>query len=242
MEKQMDKTAKFAALIVGGFFVLLIAFFALSFTVPSFRSGPASHPVDMDLPSAYQNPVDRTKESGISSVDPDKQESKSSSKNVQEVRICSEKIQDIRTGPGSGHPVSGSKTLSKGQEVEILEERDGWVRVQTISADRKLNGWIRKNQTAPRKKEGFAKFEGNIAPWMKSGLLLNVNPESNTASVNPSQWVLLDDEAKLLFAEALATYCALQSGTGEAWCQITDGNSGRSIATYRTHEGLRDIK
>jgi len=46
---------------------------------------------------------------------------------------------NVRQGPGSAYPKAG-KPLSKGIMVEILEEKDGWIRISDRS-------WIAKNYT-----------------------------------------------------------------------------------------------
>jgi len=234
----MDKTTVSITFIVGGFFVVLAAVFVLSFFVPSLRFAPPKPHFESNDNATLDTPENRTVDLRKPSDLITPSHLQNYARQFQEVRVCSKKFPVVRSGPGPDYPESASSSLKKGQELYVVEEKNGWVKVRTTPDDRGTDGWIKKDQTAPR--EILPQFKGNLNRWTRLGLLLKVNPESNTAIVDPSQWAKLSDEAKSLFAEALATYCALESGTGEAWCQISDGNTGRSIATYRTHEGLRE--
>lgn len=53
----------------------------------------------------------------------------------------------LRAGPGSGADEIGRLRL--GDRVEVLEERDGWIRVSVDLDDEETEGWLSRSRTAP---------------------------------------------------------------------------------------------
>lgn len=53
----------------------------------------------------------------------------------------------LRAGPGSGAEEIGRLRL--GERVEVLEERDGWIKVSVDMADEETEGWLSRSRTAP---------------------------------------------------------------------------------------------
>ena len=234
----MDKTTVSASIIVGGFFTLLVVFFAISFLIPSLNPDSASRSIDQNHQHILYDSSEQPKEASKSKENIDSKNSKSNSEKSQEVRVCSIKIQTVRNAPGSDSPVSSSIKLSKGQEIYVMEERNGWLKIRTTPDDRGKYGWIKKDQTEPKKIIRPPKHDGEIVKWMRSGLLVQVDPKSNTATVNTQLWTSLDDETKTVVAKALSTYFSLQKETDEIRCIIHDADSGKTIASYSDKTGL----
>ncbi|WP_422403065.1 SH3 domain-containing protein [Pseudomonas sp. GZD-209] len=53
----------------------------------------------------------------------------------------------LRAGPGSGSDETGR--LHLGDRVEVLEERDGWIKVSVDLDDEETEGWLSRSRTAP---------------------------------------------------------------------------------------------
>ncbi|MFV2949747.1 SH3 domain-containing protein [Pseudomonas japonica] len=53
----------------------------------------------------------------------------------------------LRAGPGSGSDETGR--LHLGDRVEVLEERDGWIKVSVDLDDEETEGWLYRSRTAP---------------------------------------------------------------------------------------------
>ncbi|WP_264312446.1 SH3 domain-containing protein [Pseudomonas putida] len=53
----------------------------------------------------------------------------------------------LRAGPESGSAKAGRLRLS--DRVEVLEERDGWIKVSVDLDDEEAEGWMSRSRTAP---------------------------------------------------------------------------------------------
>jgi len=237
---KMDKTTVSVTFIIGGFFLLIVSIFVLSFFVPSLRFAPPKSHTDSDYNVVVPDPGEQPAGVEESSHLIHSSTQNNNQKQVREVRVCSEKIKTVRSGPGSDNPVSASNNLKKGQEIYIVGEQNGWVQFRTTPDDRGTYGWIKKNMSDARKQISLPAYNSAMTKWMRSGLLLKIIPESNAAVVNTAVWATLDRETRQIVAQAIATYFAIQNKNDAMWCHITDGNSGKKIATYTDQGGLTE--
>lgn len=68
----------------------------------------------------------------------------SSSNNYQYKEVCPGDGINIRTGPGTNHSKDTSGQLFKGENIYVLEEKDGWLHFRVTPNDVGWSGWVLK--------------------------------------------------------------------------------------------------
>jgi len=165
---------------------------------------------------------------------------------VIEVRVCVTEGVNIRTGPGVNYEKDSTGQLVKGEELYVLEERDGWIRFRCTPQDRGWSGWVNREFTVSKEEWDRAQEEAAIEEQekaikelTKAGLLVRINPDLNQAYVEPGIWHALDYQAKEYIARVMAFYRGRKKGTNLNWVDIKDRYSGKTLAKYSESWGFK---
>jgi len=93
--------------------------------------------------------------------------------------------------------------------------------------------------TTPADSKPIVDYSEAISRYMKTGLLVRVNPNLNEAYVNPYIWDQLDITSKEQASMQLAFYCGKEKGTNLNWVDIKNTKSGKTLAKYSESRGFK---
>ena len=228
----MKKNIKIPLFLIGGFLALILLFLIVSRVIPLLGPESEEQRLARERREASKDSIRLVQEI-------EKSLRKGSKGKVKEVRVCTQNWTKVRNGPGLHYPKEASEQLSKGDEIFILDEINGWLKFRRTAKDVGWFGWVNKDRTIPKKQWNLSKYDVQVKKWMKSGVIVKVNPETNEAFVNSSLWDALDHETKGNIGSVLAKYCAFENGSGAIRCDIKDVYSGKKLATYCKNRGFR---
>lgn len=235
----MKKNIKIPFLIVGGLLALILLLLIISSVVPLFGPESEEQRLARERREASKDSLQQIADSIRLVQKIEKSIQKGSRGKIEEVRVCSQNWTKIRTGPGQHYRKEGSKQLNKGDEIFVLGDINGWLKFRLTAKDVGWFGWVNKDRTVPKKQWNLSKYDVQIKKWMRSGVIVKVNPEINEALVNSSLWDPLDRETKENIGSVLAKYCAYQQSSDALRCDIKDVYSGKKLATYCKNRGFR---
>ena len=147
---------------------------------------------------------------------------------------------DLRMGPGKNFKPIDGVLLQKGELVNVLEERDGWIRFQAPSTNGSIvSAWVNKFATLPLKDSDAAVQEADIKMLRDEGIVVEFIASNNVARVNLELWNELDYLVRQGVGRSLAFYCGAKRGTGLNWVEFRDSRSGKRVAKYSESQGLK---
>lgn len=158
--------------------------------------------------------------------------------------VCPNDGINIRTGPGTNYSKDASGQLFKGENIYVLEEKNGWLHFRVTSGDVGWSGWVLKRlvvtnneKTTNNVKNNGSYYGGKVQVLYDSGLLKKFNIDANEAWVDPYIWNQVQYDTKLGIGITLAKICDNSGSTGRI--TFINNYTGAKIARYSQSYGYK---
>jgi len=151
---------------------------------------------------------------------------------------------NIRIGPGTNYSKDASGQLFKGENIYVLDEKDGWLHFRVTANDVGWSGWVFKRLIVTNNKKSTKTKTNNSSNYNKkvqvlydSGLLKKFNVDANEAWVDPYIWNQVVYDTKLGIGITLAKICDNAGSTGRI--TFINNYTGAKIARYSQAYGYK---
>jgi hypothetical protein len=161
--------------------------------------------------------------------------------NVKEVRRFSASRMVAKYGPGRQYADIVDAEIFRGQQVFVVDEKDGWICVKTDSGSTTPIGWIPKFASFVLNPEDKAIIEREMKGLIDSGFVIDVNPAKNEAWVDLYEWTISDDATVQGKSRLMAYYCGQQKNSRLYWVSIRDALTGKRLAEYSESKGFKEF-
>lgn len=158
--------------------------------------------------------------------------------------VCPSDGINIRTGPGTNYSKDPSGQLFKGENIYVLEEKEGWLQFRVTPGDVGWSGWVLKRlvvisnaKTSNTKTNTSSYYREKVQVLYDSGLLKKFNIDANEAWVDPYIWNQVQYDTKLGIGITLAKICDNAGSTGRI--TFINNYTGVKIARYSQSYGYK---
>ncbi len=159
---------------------------------------------------------------------------------TKETRRISAERTTPRLGPGRYFGVAGANNLFRGQSVQVVTERNGWIAIHPAGEGPAALGWIPKFHSFTPNPDDREIIAREVQRMREDGFLIRIEPQRNEAQVDLFTWRIADPASAEGKSRALAFYCGHQRNVRLYWVDIKDAaEGGRKLAEYSESKGFR---
>lgn len=144
-----------------------------------------------------------------------------------------------RAGPGNRYRRIENLDVPKGSTLVVLEERNGWLRVQPRNSRDAQPFWVNQFTTIPTPDAPPEDLTKVISDLLGSQFLAGFDPAQNQALVPREAWLGTDPAIQEGISRVLAAHSRRIRGSGVDWVEIKDVENGRRLARYSQAQGYR---
>lgn len=143
----------------------------------------------------------------------------------------------LRSGPGNRYVRVVVPEFSRGDMLEVLEDRGAWIRVKP--RNKAAEFWIDKIATRPMPNAPPEDYSHLIAALLEKGFLSSYSPQQSEARIPRGIWAGLHPGIREGLCRMLANHSMQFRKATTEWIEIKDAEGGRRIARYSQAQGFR---